>query len=308
MMDAPLASIIIPTFNCASLLPRALESALAQSLGPVEVIVVDDGSTDDTAAVLGRYAGRVEAIRQANAGPSAARNRGLAAARGAFLGFLDGDDTYHPDKLARQVAALAARPECGWVYSDCWLEEEGSGGPRLLASERYAYARRSALEGWLFEALIPGNFIPVNTLLVRRPCLEAAGAFDGRLWGAEDFDLLLRLAALAPAAYLPEPLATYYLRPRSLSRDRTRMDRDKYEVLDKAARQFPERIPRLGRTARRAIADMHNWFAYRHLEAGEWADGAARLRASLRLCPAQGRAAWSLLRALAHPRRRRRAA
>ena len=308
MMDAPLASIIIPTFNCASLLPRALESVFAQSLGPVQVIVVDDGSTDDTAAILGRYAGRVEAIRQANAGPSAARNRGLAAARGSFVGFLDGDDTYHPDKLARQVTALAARPECGWVYSDCWLEEEGPSGSRLLASERYAYARRSALEGWLFEALIPGNFIPVHTLLVRRSCLDAAGPFDERFWGVEDFDLLLRLAALAPAAYLPDPLATYYLRPNTLSRDRARVDRDKYLILDKVARLYPERIPRLGRLARRAIADMHNWFAYRHLEAGKWAEGAARLRASLRLCPAQGRAVWSLLRVLAHARRRRRAA
>ncbi|HEY7676232.1 MAG TPA: glycosyltransferase, partial [Candidatus Methylomirabilis sp.] len=239
---------------------------------------------------------------------SAARNRGLAAARGAFLGFLDGDDTYHPEKVARQVAALTARPECGWVYSDCWLEEEGPQASRLLASERYAYARRSVLQGWLFEALIPGNFIPVNTLLVRRPCLDAAGPFDGRLWGAEDFDLVLRLAALAPAVYLAEPLATYYLRPGSLSRDRARMDRDKYAVLDKVARLYPERVPQLGRTARRAIADMHNWFAYRHLVAGEWAGAAARLRASLRLCPAQGRAAWSLFRLLAHPRRRRRAA
>jgi glycosyltransferase involved in cell wall biosynthesis len=308
MMDVPLASIIIPTFNCAPLLPRALESVLAQSLGPVEVIVVDDGSTDDTPAVLARYAGRVLPIRQGNAGLSAARNRGLQRARGALVGFLDADDAYHPEKLARQAAALAARPECGWAYSDCWIEEQGVGERPVLASGRYGYGRRQALEGWLFEALLPGNFIPVHTLLVRRPCLDAAGPFDERLTRMEDFDLLLRLAARTPAVYLPEPLATYYLQPGSLSRDRARMDRDKYEVLDKVARLFPERIPRLGRTGRRAIADMHNWFAYRHLEAGNWADGVARLRASLRLCPAQGRAAWSLLHALARAGRRRRAA
>ena len=297
-MDAPLASIIIPTYNCAALLPRALESALTQSIGPVEVIVVDDGSTDDTPAVLAGYADRVVPIRQANAGPSAARNQGLAAARGAFVGFLDGDDAIHPEKLSCQVAALAARPQCGWVYSDCWIEDTES-GLRVRASERFNYGGRLALEGWLFEALLPGNFIPVHTLLVRRATLEAAGCFDERLRGVEDFDLILRLAALAPAGYVPEPLATYYVRPGSLSSDRTRMDRDKYLVLDKVARLYSNQIPRLGRAARGAVADMHNWFAYRHLNRGEWREAATRLRASLRLCPVQGRAAWSCLRALA---------
>jgi len=84
------------------------------------------------------------------------------------------------------------------------------------------------------------------------------------------------------------------------------VDRDKYLILDKVAGLYPERMPRLGRAARRAVADMHNWFAYRHLEAGEWAQGAARLRASLRLRPVQGRAAWAYLRCLAHAAHRRR--
>jgi hypothetical protein len=144
--------------------------------------------------------------------------------------------------------------------------------------------------------------------LVRGDILRAAGPFDERLWGVEDFDLILRLAALAPAAYVPEPLATYYLRPGSLSGDRTRMDRDKYLVLDKVARLYSNQIPRLGRAARGAVADMHNWFAYQHLNRGEWREAAARLRSSLRLCPVQGRAAWSWLHALARVSLERRAA
>ena len=302
------ASIIVPTYNYGRYLPRALDSLLAQRWAELQIIVVDDGSTDNTWEVLKRYTPRVLAIRQVNAGVSVARNRGIAEARSPYIGFLDPDDLYHPEKVCRQVATLESRPECGWTHCDAIFLDEAT-GRSCRFSEQYRYNARLALEGpRLFEALIPSNFISPVSLMIRRSCLDQAGYFDERFAGIEDFDLVLRLAAAAPAAYSPEVLATYVSHPGSLSGDRARVDRDKYLILDKIASRYPDRIRRHGRAARRAVADMHNWFAYQHLAAGDWADAVARLRASLRLCPAQGRAAWSLLRALANAGRQRRAA
>src|SRR5207253_9919703 len=111
-------SLVIATFNHARFLGAALDSALAQTLKRVEVIVVDDGSTDETPAVLARYADRVRVVRQPNRGLAAARNTGLAAARGTYVSFLDADDVAMPTKLAVQVAVLEAAPTVGWTYCD----------------------------------------------------------------------------------------------------------------------------------------------------------------------------------------------
>ena len=112
-MNAPRVSVIIPAYNSGPLVEEAIGSALAQTRPPAEVVVIDDGSTDDTAERLARFGPPVRVIRQANGGVSAARNRGLAAATGAFVAFLDADDVWHPDKLRRQLEAFAKRPELG---------------------------------------------------------------------------------------------------------------------------------------------------------------------------------------------------
>jgi glycosyltransferase involved in cell wall biosynthesis len=298
-MTEPQVSIIVPAYNYGRYICRALDSLLDQSDVFVEIIVVDDGSTDDTWDLLTRYSSKVKAVRQPNAGVSAARNRGIAEAHGSLIGFLDPDDFCHPNKLSRQISTLRSRRECGWTYCDSIVLDEASGTSRLF-SEQYQYGSRLALEGpRLFEALIPSNFISFATPLLRRCCIEEAGAFDERFSGMEDFDFVLRLAATAPAAYCPEPLATYCWHGGSLSKNRARVDRDKYLILDKIALMYPERIRSLGWAARRALADMHNWFAYRHFTLGEYQEAIGRLRASLSLSPLQGRATWAMLRALA---------
>src|SRR4051812_3217208 len=113
-------SVVIATYNHGRYLREAIDSALAQTHPPLEVIVVDDGSTDDTAEILQTYGGRIRAMRQANAGVAAARNAGLAAASGRYVGFLDSDDVWAPDKLARQLAVFDAQPALGLVH--CGLE------------------------------------------------------------------------------------------------------------------------------------------------------------------------------------------
>lgn len=291
------ATLIIATHDHARFLPEAIDSALAQTLPGLRVVVVDDGSTDETPAVLQRYGDRIVALRQANRGLSAARNAGLARAAGDYVGFLDADDLLAPTKLEQQARILDADPGIGWSYCDVRIVDELTGEARL-ASERFDYRSR-ALDGRLFQELVRGNFIPGMAPLVRRSVLESVGRFDEALTALEDWDLWLRLALVAEARYLPAVLATYRWHREGMSRDRTRMDENRFRVIEKLSARA-EAIGPLGRPGRRLVADMHNWFGYEAYARGEYAKASRRLAASLRTWPWQRRAplvlALSLLR------------
>ncbi len=291
----PIVSVIIPDYNARPWIRTAVGSVLDQTHPAVEVIVADDGSTDDTLGALTGFQGRVRSLRLANRGPAAARNAGLALARGEYIMFLDADDWILPEKVRRQLACLAAAPSIGWVYCDVAYRDE-NGQPLYHASERFGYVSRACLDGDLFPELFPGNFIPMHTPLFRRQCLEMVGSFDEdpRLNGAEDWDMLLRLSVSTRAAYSPEVLAVCVLHPGSLSVDRAALDSGRFHLLDKATRTLPERIRALGWRGRRIVADTHNWFGYRLYREGRWADALGRLRASLAAWPWQGRAWWYL--------------
>lgn len=300
-MIAPLVSVIIPAYNACRFVCTAVESALAQTHQRVEVIVVDDGSTDDTTEVLASFGNRIRWVSQVNRGPAAARNTGLALASGEYVTFLDADDRFLADKLYRQLHCLAGTPAAGWAYCDILYVDE-AGRHLCRASERFAYAKRTRLEGDLFSELFAGNFIPVHAPLFRRQCLKEVEPLDEdqRLIGQEDWDLLLRLSVRSRAAYIPEVLAECLLRSDSLSADLALRDRGRFHILDKATRTFPDQIRALGCQGRRIIADAHNWFGYCLYRERRWTDAVERLRASLRTWPWQGRAWWYL--GLAHLR------
>ena len=292
----PHVSVIIPTFNHAWLVGEAIDSALNQTLGAVDVIVVDDGSTDDTPAVLARYGGRIRAIRQPNRRISAARNAGLAVARGMYVAFLDADDVMAPTKLAEQAAVLERDPAMGWTYCDVVIETVAT-GKRVAASERFGYRARQ-LDGWLFPELIRGNFIPVMAPLIRRSALDAAGAFDESLTVLEDWDLWLRLALIAEARYTPGVLATYRVQPQGMSQDRSRMDRNRFRVLDNLCRTRPAALAGLGLAGRRIVADTHNWLGEEAYARGDWPEALRRFAASLKSVPWQRRAPMLLVQSL----------
>jgi len=186
----PLVSVVIPVWNRAPVLGRAVASALAQSLPDLELIVVDDGSTDDSVAVAARTGDpRVRVLRHAaRSGVSAARNRGLAAARGELVAFLDSDDEWRPPKLERQVAALGAGPDrAAVVYCGFERHDDATGARLGRSGEAYAGdVYRHLLAGWH-----PGT---ASVFVVARAALREAQGFDERLATAEDYDLWLRLA------------------------------------------------------------------------------------------------------------------
>jgi glycosyltransferase involved in cell wall biosynthesis len=173
----PAISVLIPAFNAARFLAAALESVAAQTLAAREAIVVDDGSTDGSAEVAARFP-FARVFRQENRGASAARNRAAAEARGDHLAFLDADDLWKPEKLARQMAVLAARPEAGWVICrQEYLLDEGV--PRPV---------------WVPAAEIAGNFVSwvPSATVVRRDCFARTGGFDETLRYGEDLEWLAR--------------------------------------------------------------------------------------------------------------------
>lgn len=204
----PRVSVIIPAFNASSTICRAVDSALAQTFTDHEVIVVDDGSTDDTRARLERYGDRIRYLHQQNQERSAARNNGIRHAAGEFLAFLDADDYWTPQKLAKQVALLEAHPDLGLVFS--WAAAFHPSGRvlRLLGTD---FPQEAANGFDAFEAFSLRTSPPTLTVVARAGCVHRAGLFDEAISEIEDWDLWLRTSLRERAGFVPEVLGYYRL-------------------------------------------------------------------------------------------------
>ena len=204
-------SAIIPTYNEAELVVAAVKSALQQSWPSMEVIVIDDGSTDDTRALLEPLSNRIRYVFQSNAGRPAARNRGLALATGEFVAFLDADDVWYPEKIARQLAGLKRHPEAGWAYCRAHLTDQKG---TILKSSFWPDSFGTGQIGVsnIEDALMAGNLeIHTSTIVVRRDLLRSVGNFDESLATAQDTNMWIRIAHLSPILFMEETLATWRL-------------------------------------------------------------------------------------------------
>jgi GT2 family glycosyltransferase len=277
-------SVIIPTYDHAAFLPQAVESVLAQTRRADELIVVDDGSTDGTGEMVARRYPAVRLLTQPNRGLSAARNRGLQAARGDLVVFLDADDWLTPDALAAKSSVLERDATLGWVYSDLFLTDEAGAVTRRV-SEAWRYPGRR-LEGWIFEELLLGNFFPVHAVMARRHTVLEAGGFDERLPNHEDYDLWLRLSRRAPVAYVDRPLGYYRLKAARMSADRHAMAVTALSIAARLERQFPGEVRQRRAAWQRRKADLA-------LEAARHAGtprGLAFVARAVRARPVQGAA------------------
>ena len=204
MSPAPTIAVVVPVRNGEAFLGSTLASVAAQTLRPREVIVVDDGSLDGSAALAERCGARV--LRQDNAGPGAARNRGVEASRSELIAFLDADDLFVPDKLERQVEGLCAAPDTVGVCADATF----LGGPRDGQRKNAGKRLPSRLT---FDDLLHGNPVIASSVVVRRAAIVRAGGFDEDrvLIATEDYDLWLRLLASPGAGlvYVDAPLVRY---------------------------------------------------------------------------------------------------
>jgi glycosyltransferase involved in cell wall biosynthesis/SAM-dependent methyltransferase len=239
---AALVSIVIPCYDHARYLPQAIGSVLAQSYAPVEIVVVDDGSRDDTAGVAARYR-EARYVRQENQGLAAARNAGMRAARGDFLLFLDADDRLLPHAVEAGMECLLAAPDAAFA----------SGGYRFVAADGSPLQEMpvAELQPDPYAALLRGNRIGMHaTVLYRRGPLEAVGGFDPSLRACEDYDVYLRLARRYPVLRHGRVVAEYRQHGSNMSSDTGLMRRSALAVLRRQAEHAREE-PRL-RAALRA--------------------------------------------------------
>ena len=291
MQQGELTTVIVPAMNAEAFIADTLRSILAQTHRNLQVLVVDDGSTDGTPDVVRRFAHldeRVTLIRQDNAGVSEARNHGLRLARGHWIAPVDADDLWHPTKIARQIAA--ARPETGMVYT--WSSIIDVDGRVLERRGCWSFA-----QGDVLPDLVVANFIGnASVPLVRRDCLEAIGGYDATLReGCEDYSMYMRIAERWPVALVPAFLVGYRTHRSSMSHHIDRMWRSHNEVIDNMRRRHPDLPAALFAWSK---ANAAFYLMLKCLRAGDWAGGGRCFARTMRNDPwtMTGLFSWHRLR------------
>jgi glycosyltransferase involved in cell wall biosynthesis len=299
-------SIVIPSFNSASLVTQAVDSVLGQSAPPVEVIVVDDGSRDDTQQRLAAYGDRIVSLFQENQGVAAARNHGLRRARADFVAFLDADDVWHPRKLEWQVEVLRQHPEVGLLGT-------GVFDWPAAAFPEVGDVTDTRLDVLSWRRLAVKNYFTTSSVLVRRSLLDRVGEFDRQLHGPEDYDLWLRLAQITTVANLCVPLTGYRNVAGSLGKQAITMQAGLERILHKLDEGQAWKGDTLLR--RKAYSYLHYSCAYLHGAGGNPQAALRNLlrsfawyplpyrRAEVRMALARGKLLFTLLRRAVHDNR-----
>ena len=274
-------SVVIPAYNAAAFIRQTLDSVLGQSFADLEVIVVDDGSTDGTRDIVSAVGPPVVLVAGPRRGVSAARNEGVRLSRGEYIAFMDHDDLWEPGKIRRQVQALDADPHAGLVFTQAWVMEGGR-----IKDVYPVLPEPTSFLAKAYENLLHWCYIPMSSVLARRACLpglDGSGPFDPQLQLAEDWDLWLRIAPRHGLIFIPEPLTRYVITPGRVTERIADLRLESIAVFQKQIRANP----------RLASSDLERCKAtlYRlHEEAGYWLLNEGRRREARQLL----RAAWKL--------------
>ena len=301
----PLVSVIVPTYNCAPYAAEALESILSQDYAPLEVICADDGSSDDTLAVLARFGDRIRVLRQPNRGPAAARNLAVREARGDFLAFLDADDRWLPGHLSVLMSYLRKHPDTKVAYGE-WLvwhaRDDGSYPPFETPPLAADPAVDASGSGWVYPALLLDSIIHIIATVIHRSVYDAVDGFDETLRTGSDWDFWLRASRKFPVVKLRRPVAVYRQNPASVTHV-LRTENNGFRLLKRALDTYGLRDEADHVADRRAVSrrlsDLAFAHAYRHYWNGSPKVAAHWFREAWRHDPARVKAAAYLLAATA---------
>jgi len=209
----PKVSVIIPTYNRADFIEDAIESVLCQTYKDFEIIIVDDGSTDNTKDVLQKYHNKIRYIYKNNGGEASARNAGIKNAQGAYIAFLDSDDLWLPERLKFGVHALDSDKDIGLFFSDCNRVFNGERADKTYFDDYKPYS------GFIFRQLYIQDFIPTLTVISRKECFQQVGIFEEKLTLCTDYDMWLRISSCFKIDYIKIPLAILKSHSKSISRE-----------------------------------------------------------------------------------------
>lgn len=244
-------STIIPTYNRAHFILEALDSVLAQSWPVDEIIIIDDGSTDETATVLRPFASRIKYIWQPNCGPGAARNHGIREARGEFIAFLDSDDIWVNDKMKIQMDFFNEHPHLDFIFGDManFSMNDNNDSPEIKNQDIHKYFTDHATNiERILDCLIIENVIPTPTVVFRKVCIDQIGFFDENLTIAEDLDFWFKAAQKCRFGFINKVLSKRRKHDNNLINDWSRMNFSLLEVLmklQKSPRELPLQTEKL---------------------------------------------------------------
>lgn len=290
----PKVSVVMPVYNGERFLRESLDSVFAQTFQDFEVLCVDDGSTDNSAAVFEQYGVRIRVLRQKNAGQSAARNAGVILAKGQYIAFLDQDDLWYPSKLLRQLAAIEANSRVVLVHCDFdRIDEKG----RMVQERAGTIERASALASPMGQLIGEALIFP-SAMLIRREGFARSGGFHAELQGFEDFDLIARLKQQGEFVMVEERGMAYRLHGQGFTRaGGLHIIRSRERFLRRM-----EGLYRGDRTkqaiVRRMLADCYSDWGIHEVRQGNKLEGRRKLIESLRCNPAKMRTYSRLLRAI----------
>ena len=286
---APLVSVVMPAYNSARYIAEAIYSALQQDYPALEIIVVDDGSTDDTVNIVSRYGDKVRLLSQKNQGSAAARNLGIRQARGKYIAFLDADDAWWRHKIRHQVEALGeGRYKMAYSRFIWWHpNEQGQHTQAETEFEQPANPNLSSaaiVTGWPYAELLLDCIVWTSTVIVEKAELETAGLFDESLRKGQDYDLWLRLSRQIEMLGLEKPTALYRIHPASITSSVKEINYE-YLILSRAVARWSEvgpdgRSPPAGLVAAR-LARSSFGHGHAHLMHGDPRIAAESFRLSM---------------------------
>lgn len=300
MPSGTLVSVVVPSFNDSRFVHQCVTSVLAQSHGPLDVIVVDDGSNDGTAEIARSFGAPVRVFEQPNSGSAVARNRGLREARGEYVAFLDADDCWHSRKIELQLRHLESCAECVAVYcrklelterhaAPSWASDQDLAGELAVSSDPGA-------SGWLYLELLRSSVVHTSTVMASRDMLGRVGQFDPTLKKGQDLDYWLRLSRLGPIHMLDDVLSAYRIHASSITHRTMSRNYHAY-VVERAVARFGPTDPAGGSLAPGELATIlaTSWleFGYQHFRRGSTQICRDSVRRSLRYRSARLRS-WSL--------------
>jgi glycosyltransferase involved in cell wall biosynthesis len=299
MNSLPKISVIICTYNHAQYIKKAIDSVLNQAYQDFEIIVVDDGSTDNTKNIVNHFGNSIKYIYQDNRGLASARNTGIHASKGEFVTFLDADDYYLKENLKIKILFLENNPQVSWVYSD-WQYFDEKGNYLEKGSVRFRYANKNLnnknLNNKLFERLLyKRNFISCCAAVVKKSVLEDVGYFDPNVICLEDYDILLRISLKHPVYYINEVSLMVRDIPGSLSKDFNKQVSGNAVIVDKLETLIPNDFPDKKRFLNRKHADKYMYLAQSFVKMGQYKSALNAYWQSIKRLPLQKRIYWCVL-------------